>query len=78
MTNLLEHNRQAWNEEVKKGNQWTLPASKEDIKKAMYELFKVKVERINTLLTHKGAKKAYIKLKKGDSAVELATNLGLL
>lgn len=34
MTNLLEHNREAWNEEVKKGNQWTLPAAKEAIEKA--------------------------------------------
>ena len=34
MTNLLEHNRAAWNEEVKKGNQWTIPATKEDIDKA--------------------------------------------
>ena len=34
MTNLLEHNRAAWNEEVKKGNQWTIPASKEDIEEA--------------------------------------------
>lgn len=34
MTNLLEHNRAAWNEEVKKGNQWTIPASKEDIENA--------------------------------------------
>ena len=34
MTNLLDHNREAWNEEVKKGNQWTLPASIEDIDKA--------------------------------------------
>lgn len=34
MTNLLEHNRTAWNEEVKKGNVWTIPATKEDIVKA--------------------------------------------
>jgi len=34
VTNLLEHNRTAWNEEVKKGNQWTIPATKEEIEKA--------------------------------------------
>jgi len=41
VTNLLEHNREAWNEEVKKGNQWTLPASKEDIKKAKNGHFEI-------------------------------------
>jgi ubiquinone/menaquinone biosynthesis C-methylase UbiE len=34
MTDLLEHNRKAWNEEAKKGNIWTLPASKDDIEAA--------------------------------------------
>ncbi len=34
MTNLLEHNRAAWNEEVKKGNVWTIPATMKDIEKA--------------------------------------------
>jgi len=29
--NLLEHNRIAWNNEVKKGNQWTIPISEEQI-----------------------------------------------
>jgi ubiquinone/menaquinone biosynthesis C-methylase UbiE len=32
--NLLEHNRNAWNEEVKKGNKWTIPVTKEDIEAA--------------------------------------------
>ena len=34
MANLLEHNRTAWNEEVKKGNVWTIPVTKKDIKAA--------------------------------------------
>ncbi|RLD06527.1 MAG: SAM-dependent methyltransferase [Chloroflexota bacterium] len=41
MTNLLEHNRAAWNEEVKKGNQWTIPSSREDIKKAINGRFQI-------------------------------------
>ena len=41
MTNLLEHNRTAWNEEVKKGNQWTIPASTEDIEKARRGNFQI-------------------------------------
>ena len=32
--NLLEHNRSAWNEEVKKGNQWTVPVTKAEIDSA--------------------------------------------
>ena len=31
MANLLEHNRVAWNEEVKKGNVWTVPVTKNEI-----------------------------------------------
>jgi SAM-dependent methyltransferase len=32
--NLLEHNRAAWNQEVKKGNQWTIPVTKDVLDKA--------------------------------------------
>ena len=53
-------------------------ANKPDIKRAIEAMFKVKVERVSTLLTRKGVKKAYIRLKPDHSAVELATNLGLL
>ena len=53
-------------------------ATKIDIKNAINVVFKAKVERVSTLITRKGVKKAYIKLRAKDSAVELATNLGLL
>jgi len=32
--NLLEHNRQAWNEEVTKGNKWTVPVTQDEIQAA--------------------------------------------
>lgn len=32
--NLLEHNQAAWNQEVKKGNQWTIPVTKDVLEKA--------------------------------------------
>lgn len=51
---------------------------KQDIRAAFEAMFKVKVERINTEITTKGVKKAYIKLRPDYSAVEVATNLGLL
>jgi ubiquinone/menaquinone biosynthesis C-methylase UbiE len=41
MINLLDHNRTAWNEEVKKGNIWTIPASKEEIAEAKNGNFKI-------------------------------------
>jgi len=53
-------------------------ATKHDIKRAIEELFQVKVEKVNTLITPRGEKKAYIKLAEGYSAAELAARLGIL
>ncbi|HDH06818.1 MAG TPA: 50S ribosomal protein L23 [Thermoproteales archaeon] len=55
-----------------------LKANKKQIKKAVEELFKVKVEKVNTLITPKGYKKAYVKLKPEYSAAEIASRLGIL
>ena len=52
-------------------------ARKPDIKKEIEKLFNVEVEKVNTLITPKGEKKAYVKLKKGYSAEELLRSLGL-
>ena len=32
--NLLEHNRAAWNQEVRDGNQWTIPVTKDVLDEA--------------------------------------------
>ncbi|MBP1357447.1 MAG: 50S ribosomal protein L23 [Sulfolobus sp.] len=53
-------------------------ATKLDIKKEIEKMFNVKVEKINTLITTKGEKKAYVKLKKEYNASELAHKLGML
>ncbi len=53
-------------------------ASKKDIKRAVEELFDVKVESVRTLITPKGLKKAYVKLKSEYSASDLAARLGIL
>ncbi len=53
-------------------------ANKREIKSAFERLFKVKVEKINTLVDAKGNKKAYIKIAKGYNAVDIATRLGML
>ncbi|CAB3290238.1 50S ribosomal subunit protein L23 [Methanocaldococcus lauensis] len=52
-------------------------ATKRDIKRAMKELFDVEVEKVNTLITPKGEKKAYIKLKKEYDARKIAASLGI-
>ena len=55
-----------------------IKASKKDIKRAVEELFDVKVESVRTLITPKGLKKAYVKLKSEYSASDLAARLGIL
>ncbi|MCS3900571.1 50S ribosomal protein L23 [Methanococcus voltae] len=52
-------------------------ATKEDVKKAMKELFEVEAKSINTEITPKGLKKAYITLKEEYDASEVAANLGI-
>ena len=54
-----------------------LRATKRDIKRAVEELYGVEVEKVNTLITPRGEKKAYVKLKKEYPASELAVELGI-
>jgi ribosomal protein uL23 len=53
-------------------------SSKQQIKQAIQDLFKVKVVRITTINTSKGLKKAYIKLSSENKAIDVATQLGLI
>jgi len=53
-------------------------ATKKQIKEAVEKLFNVKVEKVNTLITPRGEKKAYVKLAKEYSAAEVAARLGIL
>jgi SAM-dependent methyltransferase len=39
--NILEHNRLAWNKEVKKGNVWTVPVKKDELEAAAEGKFKI-------------------------------------
>jgi len=54
-----------------------LKAKKPDIKKAIEEMFKVKVIKVNTLIT-KGKKRAYVKLHPDNPAIDIATQLGIM
>ncbi|MBI4738234.1 50S ribosomal protein L23 [Candidatus Woesearchaeota archaeon] len=53
-------------------------ATKSDVKKAIEELFKVKVAKVNTFITPQCQKKAYVKLAPESPALDVATELGLM
>jgi large subunit ribosomal protein L23 len=53
-------------------------ATKAEIKKEFEESFKVKVDKVNTMITHEGIKKAFVKLNMNTPAIDIATQLGLI
>lgn len=53
-------------------------ATKHDIKKAVEALYGVKVAMVNTMISLKGKKKAYVKLKPEYKASDIATKLKVL
>lgn len=53
-------------------------AKKTEIKEAVERLFKVKVVRVNSFVTSKGEKRAYVKLSMDTPAISVATELGLM
>lgn len=56
----------------------SLKATKKDIKRAVEDLYQVKVEDVNVLITRKGTKKAFVKLSPEYDAIDLAVKLGIL
>lgn len=52
-------------------------AKKQDVKKAIEEMFKVKVVKVN-LTINGNEKKAYVKLSSETPAIDIATQLGLM
>ena len=55
-----------------------LKATKEAIKEAVERLYAVKVAKVNTMISIKGKKKAYVKLKPEYKAVDLAAKLKIM
>ena len=55
-----------------------LKAAKNDVKRAIEELYDVRVEKINLLITPKGEKKAFVKLHPDYKAADVAIKLGIL
>lgn len=55
-----------------------LKATKSEVKKAVEELYEVKVEQVNVQITPNGEKKAFVKLHPDYKAADVAIKLGIL
>ncbi len=53
-------------------------ANKQEVKKAVEEIFNVKVMKVTTLNDSKGRKRAYVKFSAETPAIDLATKLGIM
>ncbi len=53
-------------------------SDKHDIKRAIQELYEVRVRNVRTLITPEGDKKAFVKLTQDFKASDLAVRLGIL
>ena len=53
-------------------------ATKPMIKKACQELYSIKVRKVNTMITPRGEKKAYVILTKEFDALEVANKIGIM
>jgi len=56
----------------------SLKAGKADVKRAVEELYEVKVEGVNVQITPSGEKKAFVKLHPDFKAADVAIKLGIL
>jgi large subunit ribosomal protein L23 len=52
-------------------------SNKSEIKRAVEKIHNVKVIKVNTLITPKGEKKAFLKLHPDNSAQDIAIDLGI-
>lgn len=55
-----------------------LQATKKDIRRAVEELYDVEVKSVNTLISPKGEKRAFVKLYPEFDASDIAVQLGIL
>jgi len=56
----------------------SIKAGKADVKKAVEQLYEVKVDKVTMLVTPQGQKKAFVKLKPEYKASDVAIKLGIL
>ena len=55
-----------------------MKSNKDSIKKAVEDAFQIKVLNVNTYITSKGEKRAYVQLSKENPAIDIMTKLGLM
>ena len=55
-----------------------LKAGKNDVKRAVEQLYEVKVDKVTVLVTPQGEKKAFVKLNPEYKASDVAIKLGIL
>ena len=53
-------------------------ATKNEIKKAIEQMFKVEVVNVNTFVNAEGEKRAYVKFSAKNPAIDIATQMGLM
>jgi large subunit ribosomal protein L23 len=53
-------------------------AGKRDVATAVEELYRVEVEKVQTMITRTGLKRAYVRLSPAHNASDLAIKLGIL
>lgn len=53
-------------------------SDKHDVRRAVEELYEVRVEQVRTLVTPEGDKKAFVRLTPDFKAADLAVRLGIL
>jgi large subunit ribosomal protein L23 len=56
----------------------SLHSNKKEIAKAVRVLYEVEVDKINTAITRRGLKKAFVKIKPEFDASDIAIRLGIL
>ena len=53
-------------------------ANKRQIKSAVKELYSIECDKVNTLITPRGLKKAYVRLSKEHDALDVANRVGVI
>ena len=53
-------------------------SNKRQIKNAVKELYAIDADKVNTLITPKGLKKAYVRLSKDYDALDVANKVGVI
>ena len=56
----------------------SIKSNKKEIKKAVEKMFDVKVQNVNSFVTSRGEKRAYVKLSHETPAIDVMTRLGLM